>query len=104
MEYIALDKCVEGNVYKIRARNGSFGIFVRGKSDPKAFVQGNNAFTLSRWKFGSNFLFDEFHWDMGEPFGTVKPLEDLGPAPTFKDDNEKLKYLNEITESERDNQ
>lgn len=101
---IPLENCIDGNVYKIRARNGSFGIFVRGKSDPKAFVQGNNAFTLSRWKLGSNYLFDEFHWDMGIPFGTVKPLEDLGPAPIFKDDDEKLKYLNELTESEYNNQ
>lgn len=93
MDYIPIDKCVDGNVYKIAARNGSFGIYsVTEKS-----------FTLSRFKFGDNFLFDEYHWDTGEPFGTVKPMEDLGPAPTFKEEADKLKYLNDLTESEKDN-
>ena len=104
-EYIRLEDCIDGHVYKICARNGSFGVFSRGKKkDDKEWANGNNTFTLSRWKFSSNYLFDEFHWDLGKPFGTVKPVEDLGPSPVFKDDKEKLKYLNELAASERDNQ
>jgi len=99
---IPLDKCVDGNVYKIDARNASFGIFRKG--DGKKHEGGNNCFIISRWKFGSNFLFDEFHWDTGTPFGTAKALEDLGKAPKFKDDEEILKFLNGLTESEKDNQ
>lgn len=94
MSYISLNDCIDGHVYRIRARNGGFGIFKRGSGDK--FMPGNNSFTLSRWKFGSNYLFDEYHWDMGEPFGTVKPLEDLGSVPEFKDDDEVLNYLNSL--------
>lgn len=102
MEYIALEKCIDGHLYKINARNGIFGIFVKGEG--KKHVQGNDAFKLSRHKFGSNFIEHEFHWDTGEPFGTVKPLEDLGEAQKFDNDKDMLKYLNDLTESERNNQ
>jgi len=34
-----------------------------------------------REKFGNEFLFEEFHWDTGPPFGTVNPKEELGMLP-----------------------
>ena len=101
-EWIPLEQCVDGNVYKIAARNASFGIFNKGGG--RKHEGGNDSFTISRRKFTDNFLFEEFHWDTGEPFGTAKPTEDLGKAPTFENDADKLKYLNGLTESEKDNQ
>jgi len=89
IEYIPLGECADGRVYRIRARNGRIGVFNKVDS----------SFTLSRHKFGENFLFDEFHWDTGEPFGTVKPLEDLGEALVPGTDQEYLDYLNNLTKS-----
>jgi hypothetical protein len=39
---------------------------------------GTRGFIGLRTKFDSTFLFTEYHWDTGEPHGTVKPTEDLG--------------------------
>lgn len=90
IKYIPINKCIDGHVYRIRARNGRIGIF---KKD------NENAFTLNRHKFGQNYLFDEYHWDNGPPYGTVRPLEDLGEAKKFNNEKETLKYLNELTDT-----
>jgi len=84
-EYISVDKCKDGYLYVISARNSNLGIY----------NESNKGFTISRDKFGANYLFDEFHWDTGAPFGTVKPKMELEKAPEFKNDEEKLRYLNE---------
>jgi hypothetical protein len=88
-DYISLEKCKDGFVYKILARNGTVGVFNKVDS----------SFTLSRHKFSSNFLFDEFHWDTGEPYGTVKPIKELEQAPVLHDENQKLCYLNTLTKN-----
>jgi hypothetical protein len=65
--YIPMDKLVRGRVYRISARNFSIAVY----ADEGRFIG-------FREKFGVWFLFTEYHWDTGEPFGTVKPLEDMG--------------------------
>jgi len=80
---IPMDQCKDGFLYVVDARNSKLGIY----------KEKNNAFTISRYKFGSNFLFDEFHWDTGEPYGTVHPLKEIGVVPVMSDE-EKLAYLN----------
>jgi hypothetical protein len=87
-EYIPIDKCKDGWLYQIDARNSSLGIC---KDNGKSF-------TISRTKFKDNYLFDEDHWDTGEPWGTVSPLRIIERAPAFKDDTEKLAYLNKKLE------
>lgn len=47
-------------------------------------------------KFGEVYLFDEYHWDTGEPFGTAVPKKELERAPQFLDNEEKLKWLIEV--------
>jgi len=84
---IPIAECKPGYLYIIDARNSRLGIYVGPE-------QG--AFTISRYKFGSNYLFDEFHWDTGEPFGTVQPLKELLKAPEFKTEDEKLAWLNQM--------
>ena len=71
-------------MYLIDARNAFIGIYSKKEK----------AFTISRHKFGRNYLFDEYHWDIGAPFGTVHPLKEVGQAPKFKSDNRKLVWLN----------
>jgi hypothetical protein len=85
--YIPIDSCKNGYVYRIFARNGIVGIF----------NSQDNSFTLSRFKFNSNYLFDEYHWDTGEPFGTVKPIEEIDECPENMTESEALEYLNLLT-------
>lgn len=68
---ISLQKCKHGFLYKIESRNLNFGVF----------NSVNNGFIGIRYKFGDKFLFTEYHWETGEPFGTVKPLEELHRIP-----------------------
>jgi len=82
MTFISLRNCIDGHLYKIRARNGHYGVFNKDQS----------SFTLAREKFGEVFLFDEFHHDTGPPFGTVKPHLDLGLPP----EGDRLPYLKKL--------
>src|SRR4030043_1579665 len=90
IKYIPVSECIDGCMYRIRARNGRIGVFHK---------DNDNAFTLSRHKFNDNFFYDEYHWDNGEPHGTVMPLECLGKAPAYYNNDELLDYLNELTVS-----
>lgn len=70
-EYIALDDCEHRGFYRIQARNFDFGVF----------DQTAKGFIGIREKFGTTYLFTEYHWDTGAPFGTVRPIELLEPCP-----------------------
>lgn len=67
---IPLSECEEGYLYRIDCRNLSLGVF-----NSKA------GFIGIRDKWGSKFLFTEYHWDTGPPFGTVCPKEKLEKLP-----------------------
>ena len=68
---IALENCKDRYLYKIASRNLAYGVF--------DITQ--NGFIGIREKFGSRYLFVEYHWDTGEPFGTVSPIHVLDPLP-----------------------
>lgn len=68
--YIPLAKCRKGFVYRINSRNLGIGVF-----------DGNKGFIGIREKFGDRYLFTEDHWDVGAPYGTVHPLEELCQLP-----------------------
>ena len=70
MKYLPVRDCKKGHVYRIHSRNLGFGVFVPEK---------DNGFLGVREKGGSLYLFNELHADTGGIFGTVRPLEDLGP-------------------------
>lgn len=72
MKYLSIQECQPRHVYRIHSRNLSIGVF-----NPK----NENAFIGIRCKWEDEFLFSEYHWDNGPPFGTVKPLEDIGVLP-----------------------
>jgi len=76
-------------LYKIHARNSEIGIW----------MEETGSFLISRFKLGSNFLFDEIHYDLSDDFGTVWPLEEIEevtvevPKPfkyAFKNDSDEL--------------
>lgn len=64
-DFIPLEQCVNGRLYRIESRNLAVGVFVEKRS----------GFIGIREKFGSEYLFTEYHWDTGSPFGTVRPIE-----------------------------
>ena len=63
-DYIKIEDCIHGGLYKVDCRNFSYGVF--NKKD--------SSFIGIRHKFGYTYLFSEYHWDSGPPFGTAKPL------------------------------
>jgi hypothetical protein len=69
--YIPLTSCKSRGIYMLHSRNLSIGVF-----NPE-----NNGFIGIREKFGDKFLFTEFHYDTGAPFGTVRPLKEIGLLP-----------------------
>lgn len=73
MAHIPLDQCQHGKLYHIKARNFRLGIY----NEPK------REFIGIRTKFGSRYLFGEYHWDQGPPHGTVKPIAKLEQAPSW---------------------
>lgn len=59
---------VRGRLYRFKARNFSIGVW---NPEKKGFIG-------IRTKWGDRYLFTEYHWETGPPYGTVTPLEDLG--------------------------
>lgn len=67
---IRLKDCKKGYLYKIDCRNLELGVF-----------NGETGFIGIRTKFGNRYLFTEYHWDQGAPFGTVNPMEEIEKCP-----------------------
>jgi len=53
--------CEFRRIYKLECRNLKYGVF-----------DGKDGFIGIRTKFKSRFLFREYHWDQGAPYGTVR--------------------------------
>lgn len=70
-EYIKLENCKHGYLYKINSRNLDYGVF---NEKDKGFIG-------IREKFGQTYLFTEYHWDTGAPYGTVTPIEEISKIP-----------------------
>lgn len=68
---IPLEKCRHGWTYEIHSRNLIVGVF---NAEKKGFVG-------IREKFGSRYLFTEFHYDTGAPYGTVHPEKEIEECP-----------------------
>ena len=83
-DYLKIEALKNHYVYEIKARNAKYGIWIEDKK----------AFLISRWKFKRNYLFLEYHWDIGEQFGTVKPKK-LIEKTKFE-----VKEIDEFSENE----
>ena len=82
-DYLTVDELKDGYLYRIMARNGTVGVW---KPETGEFV-------LSRYKFGFNYTFGEFHWDLSPDFGTARPYEELEKCPyDLNDEKNMLKY------------
>jgi hypothetical protein len=68
---IRMDKLIDGGLYYIDARNAEYGIWLYNQL----------GFIIRRLKFTNIFLFVEYHYDTGSPFGTVKPKIFLEKCP-----------------------
>ena len=64
---IKMEDCIEGRLYRFRARNFKSGIY-----------DGKGGFIGIREKFGNRYLFTEFHWDADSHLGTVFAIKDTG--------------------------
>jgi len=71
VKYLKMVELREGGTYRIIARNADIGIWMLR-------IRG---FLILRTKFSDTFLFVEYHWDTGEPHGTVKPLAFIEDSP-----------------------
>jgi len=67
LEIPEIKDCIKGRVYALRCRNLGIGVW-----------NGKDGFIGIRYKFGSRYLFTEYHWDTGAPYGTVAGAKDLG--------------------------
>jgi hypothetical protein len=89
---VPLEDVVLGRAYVIHARNGGIGVAVQ--------EDGQLGYLLHRVKFGNHFLFVEYDWAQGPPFGTAIPLEAIGAEPPV-DDTELLTWLAEQENAHR---
>ena len=80
---VEIEDCQEGVLYRVRCRNSNCGIW----------VQAEKGFKIARTKFDNDYLFVEYHWDYGGPFGSARGYEVLEVLPPFADDGAKLQYL-----------
>lgn len=69
--YLSLDQCKDGYLYRIHSRNLAFGVY----------NNKTKGFSGIRTKFGYRYIFEEYHWDTGAPFGTVHPIEEVCMCP-----------------------
>tara|TARA_Y100000310_G_scaffold277910_1_gene296020 strand:- start:394 stop:1110 length:717 start_codon:yes stop_codon:yes gene_type:complete len=85
---IPIEDCIHGHVYRLHSRNLIVG----------AWHEGERGFSGIREKFGSRYIFMEYHWDHTH-FPTARPLEDLRPLPEgiLPDD-----YLGSFTDAGRE--
>ncbi len=70
-KYIPMSECKDGYLYRIFSRNLTFGVY----------REAARGFIGVREKFGNEFLFMEYHYDTGEPYGTVLPQKELEQCP-----------------------
>ena len=90
-KYIPINELKHNHTYLIDGRNCHVGIWDRNEI----------GFHYRRYKFGHTFMDIEYHWDIGtikpedESYGTVKPIREIEPAPTFIDASKMMEYLYE---------
>jgi hypothetical protein len=75
-----------GSAYVIHARNGGVGVALE--------EDGVLGYQLHREKFGSHYLFVEYDWANGPPYGTAIPLAAISEVPPT-DDAERLVWLSD---------
>jgi len=83
-DHLKINELKDGYLYSIDARNAGFGIWNSKKE----------SFIISRFKFGTNFIFEEYHVDC-PAFATAMPLKELEKSPFSSEDFEMVLRKNE---------
>lgn len=73
-----MSELVPGRAYVIHARNGGVGVAV--------MEDRRLGYRLHREKFEDHYLFTEWDWGEGSPFGTAIPMRLLPGVPPDDDD------------------
>lgn len=71
IEYLRMNELIQGGLYELDARNANLGIWIYEQL----------GFIIRRQKFNNIFLFVEYHYDTGSPFGTVRPFIFIEKCP-----------------------
>jgi hypothetical protein len=69
--FLRMNELISGGLYEIDARNASLGIWIYDQL----------GFLIRRQKMGDIFLFVEYHYESGSPFGTVRPYVFIEKCP-----------------------
>jgi len=85
--YIPLSDCKHRGIYRLGSRNLSLGVY---NEESKGFIG-------IREKFGDLYLFTEYHWDTGPPFGTASPYEFVGTLPDDIEVRETVDTFDSVT-------
>jgi len=94
-EWIPIEKCRDGHLYLIAARNSTLGIYRVDKQ----------YFEIRRQKGNEIYRFcGEYHWDWqgGEILfgkkllGTCKPIKEIEQVPVFKSEKEFIVYMEKM--------
>ena len=84
---IPLTECRHRGIYRLASRNLTLGVFNKS----------SNGFIGIREKFGDLYLFTEYHWDNGPPFGTASPYEFVGTLPDDIEVRESVDTFDSVT-------
>lgn len=76
--FIPMDDMKPYYLYRVNCRNSRYGIWLPAQEG----CMGR------RQKWYDWFLFTEYHYDTGPPFGTLRPLTELEKSPFGPDDFE----------------
>lgn len=63
-----MEELEDRGIYRIHSRNLEYGVY----------SEGARGFIGIREKFGKRYLFTEYHYEIGAPFGTAHPVELVG--------------------------
>lgn len=74
IQYLELSECKPRGLYRIMCRNFRLGVFNGAEGDRAGFIGIRN-------KFETDYLFTEYHYDTGAPFGTVFPMKYICDLP-----------------------
>ena len=83
MKKIPMSELKNNYLYEIDCRNQNRGVW----------IEAQQGFQIARKKFDSTFLFVEYDWETGPPFGTARAFKEIEKAPENQTDEERLNYL-----------
>jgi len=69
--YMPMDDMKPYYLYRVHCRNSRYGLW----------LPDQNGCMGRRQKFHDWFLFTEYHYDTGPPYGTLKPMRELEKSP-----------------------